>query len=96
MNYNHLRKFLKKQPPKQQQLEAFRKNGDNIRFIRDPDNEVQLEAVKQNGYSISYIRDLTPELLIAYLESDICPEELKMKLSDPGFDLEKLLEIKGP
>ena len=46
-----------KYPTKKEQLEAVRKNGDNIQWIRDPDREVQLEAVRKNGWSIQWIHD---------------------------------------
>ena len=38
------------------QLEAVKKNGYAIRYIKNPSLEVQLEAVKQNGYAIQYIK----------------------------------------
>ena len=94
MNFGELQKFLKKQLSKAKQLEAVKQNGYSIRFIHNPDKEVQLEAVKQDGNSIRFIHTLTPELLIAYLESKECPEELKQKLADPKFDLGNLLIIK--
>ena len=36
-------------------LEAVRKSGDRIQYIKNPSEEVCLEAVKQNGVALKYI-----------------------------------------
>jgi len=50
-------------------LAAVRRDGYNIRYIRDPDKEVQLEAVKQRGYYIRYIQNPDKEVQLAAIES---------------------------
>ena len=41
------------------QLNAVNKNGDAIRFIKNPSEAVQLAAVQENSYAIYYIKNPT-------------------------------------
>ena len=41
----------------EEQLEAVKEDGDNIRYIQNPSEDVCLEAVREDGYSIQYIQN---------------------------------------
>lgn len=47
---------------KEEQLEAVRKYGCNIKYIQNPSEEVQLEAVKESGEAIKYINNPSEDL----------------------------------
>ena len=49
----------------EEQLAAVNRNGDAIRFIKNPSPEVQLAAVKQRGLAIEYIKNPSPEVQLA-------------------------------
>ena len=44
-------------------LEAVRRNGYNIKYVRNQTPEKCLEAVKRNGYALNYVKKQTPELI---------------------------------
>ena len=49
----------------EEQLAAVNRNGDAIRFIKNPSPEVQLAAVKQRGLVIDYIENPSLEVQLA-------------------------------
>jgi len=52
-------------PTEQVQLEAVRKNGLVIDYIKNPSEQVQLEAVRQNGSAIRYINNPSEQVQLA-------------------------------
>ena len=44
-------------------LEAVRRNGYNIKFVRNQTLELCLEALKEEEYALRYVRNQTPELI---------------------------------
>jgi len=103
--YKHLRKFLKKQPSKAEQLEAVKQNGYNIRYIRNPDKDVQLAAVEQNGINIRFIHNPDKDAQLAAVKQDgynivycseLFPELLAAYLSSKECPEELKQEICDP
>ena len=45
-------------------LEAVKRNGYNIKYVKEQTKEMCLEAVKQNGYNIKYVKEQTNELCL--------------------------------
>jgi hypothetical protein len=52
------------------QLEAARRNGYVIRYIKDPSEEVQLEAVRRDGYAIEFIKDPSEAVQLEAVRED--------------------------
>jgi hypothetical protein len=52
------------------QLEAVKKNGFAIQYIKNPSKEVQLEAVKRNGSAIRYIKKPSEEVQLTAVKND--------------------------
>ena len=46
-------------------IEAVKKNGCSIQYIKDPSDKVKLESVKNNGDSIQYIKDPSEAVQLA-------------------------------
>ena len=53
---------------KEDSLEAVKRNGYSLQYVRDQDKDICLEAVKRNGYSLRYVRAQ---------DKDICLEAVK-------------------
>ena len=51
------------------QLEAVKKDGFDIQYIKDPSEAVQLEAVKRNGYAIQFIKNPSEDVQLAAVKS---------------------------
>ena len=44
-------------------LEAVRRNGYNIKYVRNQSLELCLEAVKEEEHALRYVKEQTPELI---------------------------------
>ena len=45
-------------------LAAVKRDGYNLRFVKNQTPEICLEAVKQNGYNLEYVKEQTPEICL--------------------------------
>jgi len=54
------------------QLEAVRKNGYAIEYIKNPSEEMQLEAVRKNGYAIDYIKNPSEKVQLEAVRENGC------------------------
>ena len=54
--------------PSNEALEAVKKNGYALQYVKDQTKDICLEAVKRNGYALRHVKDQT---------EDICLEAVK-------------------
>ena len=45
-------------------LEAVKRNGDALRYVKEQTPEICIEAVKADSYALSYVKEQTPEICI--------------------------------
>ena len=45
-------------------LEAVKKNGRALEFVKEQTSEICLEAVKKNGYALKFVKEQTPEICL--------------------------------
>ncbi len=45
-------------------LKMVRKDGNDLRFVKEQTPEICLEAVKQNGMALRYVKEQTPEICL--------------------------------
>jgi len=51
-------------------LEAVKRNGWALHYVKDQTPELCLAAVKQNGWAIHYVKDQTPEICLAAIKQN--------------------------
>ena len=51
--------FYEQYSDKKYCLEAIKRNGDALRYVKDQTKEICLEAVKRDGYALRYVKDQT-------------------------------------
>ena len=51
-------------------LEAIKRDGYAIRFVKEQTPELCLEAVKQNGYALQFVKKQTPKLCLEAVKQD--------------------------
>lgn len=56
----------------EEQLEAVKRNGFSIKYIKNPSEEVQLEAVKYGTYTIKYIKNPSERVQIESVKRNGC------------------------
>ena len=49
-------------------LEMVKKDGMQLKFVKNPTPEIRLAAVKQNGCALKYVKDQTPEICLAAVQ----------------------------
>jgi hypothetical protein len=59
-------------PSAEMQLEAVKKDGYAIQYIKNPSEEMQLIAVKQNGYAIKFIKNPSKAVQLEAVKQDGC------------------------
>ena len=45
-------------------LEAVKRNGDALMYVKEQDKEICLEAVKQDGYALMYVKEQDKEICL--------------------------------
>ena len=53
----YLRLSVKKSLTKEEALEAVKRNGDALQYVKEQSEAVCLEAVKQDGYALRYVKE---------------------------------------
>ena len=51
-------------------LEAVKRNGYSLQYVKDQSEAVCLEAVKQDGYSLRYVKDQTEAVCLEAVKQD--------------------------
>ena len=49
---------------KQQAIEAVKRNGDALSYVKDQTEQICIEAVKQDAAALSYVKDQTEQICI--------------------------------
>ena len=62
--------FWNKWSDKEHCLEAVKRNGYSLRFVKNQTDEICLEAVKRNGYSLQYVKNQTDEICLEAVKQD--------------------------
>jgi len=55
---------------KEESLEAVKRNGYALRYVKDQTEAVCLEAVKRNGYALQYVKDQTEAVCLEAVKQD--------------------------
>ncbi len=55
---------------KEDSLEAVRKDGYSLRYVKKQDKDICLEAVKQNGDSLQYVKKQDKEICLEAVRQD--------------------------
>jgi hypothetical protein len=51
-------------------IEAVKRNGGSLRYVKEQTPEICIEAVKRNGDSLRYVKEQTPEICIEAVKQD--------------------------
>ena len=56
----------------QRALEAVKKGGYSLQYVKEQTPGICLEAVKQDGCSLQYVKEQTPEICLEAVKQDGC------------------------
>jgi len=51
-------------------LEAVKRNGFSLKYIKNQTPEICLTAVKENGWALEFVKEQTPEICIEAVKKD--------------------------
>ena len=74
---------------KKECLEAIKKNGLAVRYVKKQTPEICLEAVKQTGYAIKYVKEQTPEI---YVQAILNNEGAKKYINPEILESEEFIQ----
>lgn len=84
-------------------LEAVKKEGYDLQYVKDQTPEICLEAVKQDGYTLKYVKEQTPEICLEavkqdgyalqYVNENIFTSEEEMTLEEVCKELGRTIKI---
>ena len=49
---------------KKEIIEAVKRNGDALRYVKEQTEDICIEAVKRNGYALQYVKEQTEDICI--------------------------------